>query len=175
MSGYTAKIDYSGKGWLSGKKNSFTASLYPEGKEKEPIYVVDGQWTDDFIIKEVKTKKVVDQFSPKVTKCTPLRVAPVEEQGEMESRRAWKKVADAIIKGDTDTAGLEKSIIENQQRELRKKEKEESREWERKYFSRTQSHSTFEALAKKIGEPINDSQTNGIWIFDAEKASKAGR
>lgn len=173
--GYTAKIDYSGKGWVSGKKNSFSASLYHEGKEKEPIYTVDGQWTDDFVIKDAKTKKVVDQYSPKVTKCTPLIVAPVEEQGEMETRRAWKKVADAILKGDTDTAGLEKSIIENQQRELRKKEKEEDREWERKYFSRTDKLATFEALANKIGEPVNDSQTNGIWVFDPEKASKAGR
>jgi hypothetical protein len=102
-------------------------------------------------------------------------VAPVEEQGEMESRRAWKKVADAILKGDTDTAGYEKSIIENQQRELRKKEKEEGREWETKYFSRSDKHPTFETLATKLGEPINDGQTNGIWVFDPEKASKAGR
>ena len=27
-SGFTSKVDYSGKGWLSGKKNSFTASMY---------------------------------------------------------------------------------------------------------------------------------------------------
>lgn len=93
----------------------------------------------------------------------------------METRRAWKKVADAIVKGDTETAGFEKSIIENQQREMRKKEREEGREWERKYFSRADKHPTFESLANKIGEPINDSQTSGIWVFDQEKASKAGR
>ncbi|KAF2660433.1 Oxysterol-binding protein [Lophiostoma macrostomum CBS 122681] len=172
-SGFTAKIDYSGKGWVSGKKNTFSATLFPDGREKEPLYTVDGQWTDEFTIKEGKGKKVVDQFSPKNTKTTPLSVASLEQQDELESRRAWKKVAAAITKGDTDTAGYEKSIIENRQRELRKKEKEEGREWSRRFFSRTDKFPMFQKLAGKIGEQVNDSLTNGVWIFDAEKASEA--
>ncbi|KAF2735051.1 oxysterol binding protein-like protein [Polyplosphaeria fusca] len=172
-SGYTAKVDYSGKGWLSGKKNSFSAVLYPEGKEKEPLYTVDGQWTDKFTIKDAKGKTVVDQYDPSVTKTTPLTVASLEEQDELESRRAWSKVADAIIKGDMDTTSNEKSIIENAQRELRKKEKEEGREWERRFFSRADTSALFEKLAGKLGEPLNDSLTNGVWAFDAEKASQA--
>jgi hypothetical protein len=103
-------------------------------------------------------------------KTTPLIVAPLEEQDEMESRRAWKKVADAIVKGDTDTAGYEKSIIENQQRELRKREKDENKEWERRFFVRTDTYPMFERLAGKIGESINDSLTNGVWVFSEEKA-----
>ncbi|KAF2006829.1 Oxysterol-binding protein, partial [Amniculicola lignicola CBS 123094] len=72
-SGYTAKIDYSGKGWVSGKKNTFSAVLYPsDGKEKDAIYTVDGQWTDAFSIKDPKTKKIVDEYDPKITKVTPL-------------------------------------------------------------------------------------------------------
>lgn len=172
-SGYTAKIDYSGKGWVSGKKNSFTATLYPEGKEKQPIYTVSGQWTDAFQIKDAKTKEVIDTYDPKVTKTTPITVAPLEQQDELESRRAWKKVADAIVKSDMDKASAEKSIIENQQRELRKKEKEENREWERRFFSRAEKFPVFEKLAGKLGEQLNDTQTNGVWVFDAEKASAA--
>lgn len=172
-SGFTAKIDYSGKGWLSGKKNSFTAVLYPEGKEKEPIYTVDGQWTGKFTIKDAKTKQEVDQYDPSVTNVTPLTVAPIEEQDELESRRAWKKVADAILKGDMDTTSNEKSIIENSQRDLRKKEKEEGREWERRFFSRVDGYSLLEKLTSKIGEQINDSLTSGVWEFDAAKASQA--
>ncbi|KAF2797411.1 Oxysterol-binding protein [Melanomma pulvis-pyrius CBS 109.77] len=172
-SGYTAKIDYSGKGWLSGKKNSFTASLYPEGKEKEPIYIVDGQWTDAFTIKDGKTKAVVDTYDPKKTKTTPLTVASLEEQDEMESRRAWKKVADAITKGDMDKTAYEKSIIENRQRDMRKLEKEEDREWDRRFFTRTDKFPLLEKLAAKIGEQVNDSLTNGVWMFDQDKASQA--
>jgi hypothetical protein len=105
-SGYTAKIDYSGKGWLSGKKNSFTASLYPEGKEKEPIYTVDGQWTASFTVKEAKSKTVVDSYDPAKHPLTKLNVPTIEGQDEMESRRAWQKVAHAIAKGDLDVSIL---------------------------------------------------------------------
>ena len=53
-SGYVAKIDYGGKGWISGKKNSFTAALWKEGQgsEKQPLYSVAGHWNDSFEIKE---------------------------------------------------------------------------------------------------------------------------
>lgn len=57
-SGYTAKIEYSGRGWVSGKSNSFTASIYPEDKKKEPIYTAEGQWTSKFHFKDPKTKQV---------------------------------------------------------------------------------------------------------------------
>lgn len=57
-SGYTAKIEYSGRGWVSGKSNSFTASIYPEDKKKEPIYTAEGQWTTKFHFKDPKTKQV---------------------------------------------------------------------------------------------------------------------
>jgi hypothetical protein len=115
-SGYTARIDYSGKGWVSGKKNTFTAVLYPDGREKDAIYKADGQWTDTFQIRDAKTKAVVDKFDHKLTKTTPLIVAPIEQQDAFETRRAWKKVADAIVKGDLDTTSAEKTIIETRQR-----------------------------------------------------------
>jgi hypothetical protein len=173
-SGYTAKIDFTGRGWLSGKKNSFTASLYPEGKAGEPLYTVDGQWSETFSIHECPgggkpKKEALETFEGKKAKLTPLTVAPIEEQDEMETRRAWHKVAKAIQAGDMDTTSREKSIIENSQRELRKKEKEEGREWERRYFSRTERPEVLDALTKKIGESADADKTNGVWIFDEEK------
>ena len=47
------------------------------------------------------------------------------------------------------------------------------REWERKFFSRAPQYPLFEQLAKKIGEGINDGQTNGVWSFDKQKADAA--
>lgn len=57
-SGFTAKIDYSGRGWLSGKSNTFSAVLYPENNKKETLYTADGQWNGSFTIKDAKTKLV---------------------------------------------------------------------------------------------------------------------
>ncbi|KAF2097408.1 oxysterol binding protein-like protein [Rhizodiscina lignyota] len=171
-SGFTAKIDYSGKGWLSGKKNTFSAILYPSDKEKDVLYKAEGQWSDSFFIKD-SSKNVIETHDPKKTKVTPLIVAPTEQQDELESRRAWAKVANAIEAGDLDRVSREKSIIENHQRDLRKKERDENREWGRRFFTRIDKNLVFETLAEKIGESIGSDKTSGIWNFDSEKAQNA--
>ncbi|KAL8946683.1 MAG: hypothetical protein Q9222_006949, partial [Ikaeria aurantiellina] len=124
-SGYVAKIDYTGKGWVSGKKNSFTATLYPAGREKEILYSVEGQWPEAFTIREggsLKHGTVIDTFNARTAAITPLIVPPLPQQDPWEANKAWEKVITAITKGDMDTTNAEKSKIENAQRELRRKE-----------------------------------------------------
>ncbi|KAJ5808291.1 hypothetical protein N7474_009560 [Penicillium riverlandense] len=175
--GYVAKIDYSGKGWLSGKKNTFTASLFKESEgEKKPLYTVDGQWSDSFTIKDARTKDVIDKFSIKESTTTPLTVAPLEVQDLYESRRAWSDVAAGIQKGDMDAVSIAKSRIENGQRELRRIEKSEGREWERRFFTHTEEEDDdpeFLRLARSIDLTLDSEKTGGIWRFDAKKAEGA--
>jgi hypothetical protein len=102
-----------------------------------------------------------------------LTVSPIDQQDDFESRRAWQKVATAIQAGDMDTTSAQKSIIENRQRAMRKQEKEEGREWDRRFFSRTDKTDALSKLAGKLGEQLNEGQTNGVWVFDQDKASKA--
>lgn len=175
--GYMAKIDFSGKGWLSGKKNTFTASLYKESEgEKKPLYTVDGQWSESFVIKNARTKEEVDRFVAQDIKTTPLRLAPIDEQSIFESRRAWRDVAAAIERGDMDATSVHKSRIENAQRELRKVEKAEGREWERRFFNRvdTDDETTMrlEKMLQLYGN-LDTDKTNGIWRFDRQKAADA--
>ena len=184
--GYVAKIDYSGKGWLSGKKNSFTAVLWKEGEdsEKRPLYTIDGQWNDSFTLREGggKNGKEIDNYDAKAAKTASLIVAPIEEQDAFESRKAWAKVARNIEKGDMDATSYYKSRIEIAQRALRKKEQEEKREWNRVFFSQADSSSpeedTFQKLVKMIPgvngwQGVEPEKTAGIWRFDAEKAKNA--
>ncbi|KAI9791756.1 MAG: Oxysterol binding protein [Peltula sp. TS41687] len=168
-SGYTSRIDYSGKGWVSGKKNSFSAVLYPDGREKDALYTVEGQWPEQFVMRDARTKREVEAYNARATKTTPLTVAPLEQQDPLESRRAWRGVAAAIEKGDMDKTGAEKSTIEIRQRELRKKEQAENREWDRRYFSRVNKDPVFEALAAKIGERTEPEKTGGVWKWDPRK------
>lgn len=176
-SGYVAKIDYSGKGWLSGKKNTFTASLYKESEgEKKPLYTVEGQWSDKFTIKDARTKSVVDTWSAKETPVTPLTLAPLEQQDLYESRRAWGDVATNIQKGDMDAVSGYKSRIENAQRELRRAEKDEGREWERRFFKcmdESADDAQIQRLAKLVDLTFETDKTGGIWRFDAQKAAGA--
>lgn len=114
----------------------------------------------------------VDTYNAKTTKVTPLTVAPLEEQDPLESRRAWSKVQSAIINGDLDITSAEKTKIEIEQRELRKKEKEEGREWERRYFTKVTEDPVLVALGDKSGVVLEPEKTDGIWIFDDEKYMK---
>ncbi|CAG7965615.1 unnamed protein product [Penicillium olsonii] len=176
-SGYVSKIDFSGKGWLSGKKNTFTASLFKESEgEKKPLYTVDGQWSDKFTIKDARSKDAIDSWSSKENPVTPLTLAPLEQQDLWESRRAWSDVAANIQKGDMDAVSGYKSRIENAQRELRSAEKQEGREWERRFFNRIDESGDSpqtQKLAKAADLAFETDKTGGIWRFDAQKAAGA--
>ncbi|KAL8743205.1 MAG: hypothetical protein Q9190_004423 [Brigantiaea leucoxantha] len=177
-SGYVAKIDYSGKGWVSGKKNSFTATLYPAGKERDVLYSVEGQWPEAFTIRQGSGKhgSVVDTFNARTQPMTPLIVPVLEQQDPWEANRAWEKVISAITKGDMDTTNSEKSKIENAQRALRQRERDEKREWERKFFKRGEkAEEWWEKLAARMGERVESDKTGGVWRFDSEKAKEARR
>jgi hypothetical protein len=178
--GFTAKIDYSGKGWLSGKKNSFTAVLYPTGKEKDVLFNVSGQWTKSFEIHSGPAKynskdNLVESWDP--LPLSELIIAPLEKQHPLESRRAWAKVAAAVSKGDLDTVSLEKGKIENAQREMRAKEKAEGRTWQRRYFTARNdvADPVLTSLGPVVGLPENGDadKTGGLWRFDAAKADAA--
>ncbi|KAL8697675.1 MAG: hypothetical protein Q9201_007008 [Fulgogasparrea decipioides] len=178
-SGYVSKIDYSGKGWVSGKKNSFTAVMYPTGKEKDVLYSVEGQWPESFTIREGGGKhgNVIDTFNARTQPITPLIVPPLSQQDPWEANKAWEKVITAITKGDMDTTNAEKSKLENAQRELRRKEQSEGREWQRRFFSRgDRAEEWWEKLARGCaGERIECEKTGGVWRFDKEKAESARR
>lgn len=186
--GFTAKIDYAGKGWLSGKKNSVVASLYPTGDEKNVLYNVTGQWTKTFEIysgpaKSNSAASLVETYDAAANPISELVVAPLEDQHPLESRRAWAKVAAAIAKGDMETVSIEKGKIENAQREARARERAEGRVWVRRYFSDVSAadddadakpDSVLEMLGAAVGLPLHGDadRTGGLWRFDTEKEKR---
>lgn len=165
-SGYTSRIEYSSRGWLKGKSNSFVAKLYRANDETNPLYVLEGQWSGSYTVKDGKGKTLytVDHDS---LKRTPLQVAPLEKQHPLESRRAWKKVADAIEANDIFTVGHEKGKIENAQRALRREEKAAGQVWERRYFTRAVEDSIMQKLAD--GGKVDRDPEAMIWAFDEKK------
>ncbi|KAH8591703.1 hypothetical protein B0O99DRAFT_518974, partial [Bisporella sp. PMI_857] len=175
-SGYTVKIDYSSRGWWSGKRNSFVANVFHDDQKDEPLYTAEGQWNNNFVIKMVKTQQVIEEFDLHILQRTLLDVAPIERQNSLESRRAWYHVATAIEEGDLFAVGHEKSKIENQQREMRKVEKRNGSEFPRKYFTRVETDLVAERLAKGMTEAISLEKSmefvHGVWIWDEEKADK---
>ncbi|KAI0436035.1 hypothetical protein F4803DRAFT_253577 [Xylaria telfairii] len=178
--GFTAKTSYLGKGWVSGKKNSFTATLYRTGNEKDVLYNCSGQWTKAFEIhsgpaKHNSAKTLIDSWDPDTTHVSELIIAPTEKQHPLESRRAWAGVAEGIAKGDMDYVGREKTKIEQAQRAMRKKEQAEGRQWERRYFTAQAGDEALQTLAANVGlDSKGDAdRTGGLWRFDAAKTGRA--
>lgn len=141
-SGSVTIIEYSGRGYFSGKKNTFKAKLYKNiddyNNNEYPLYTMSGQWSGMSKITNGETGEEFGTFYDAVNHPTEhIYVKPIEDQNPLESRRAWEKVAEGITFGDMTMISQEKGKIENQQRELRKKEEEEGTEWQRRWFKET--------------------------------------
>ena len=141
--GYIAAIEYSGRGYFSGKKNTFKARVYKDSlkmQDKQNAEVtISGQWSGKSYINKGSTTPTSKQnddlfYDANEVPAQHLHVKPIEEQHELESRKAWQKVAEAVKKGDFNEIHEEKSLIENAQREQRKREQAAGVKWETRWF-----------------------------------------
>ncbi|KAL5478891.1 KES1 [Sanghuangporus weigelae] len=153
--GYLSTIEYSGKGYFSGKAHTFKATVTkPSVNPSLPLYVFEGQW--DTISRDAKTG---EEFTNVTTPKEEVAVAPVEQQkDEFESRRLWKKVADGIRSGDFDTASREKTKIENEQRQRRREEQARGEKWPLRHFRREENDPEYEKLGRvfNANPPVED-------------------
>lgn len=139
--GYLAVIEYSGRGYFSGKKNTFKARIFEDkmasAHKENALATISGQWSSKSYIDKGSATPLSSSelfYDAKAKSPEHLVVKPIEEQHELESRKAWLKVAEAIKKGDYDLILKEKSSIENAQREMRKNEKETGTTWNARWF-----------------------------------------
>lgn len=175
-SGYTSKIEFSGTtmlGFGGDKKNTVRAKLYKTGDEEHPLYEVDGQWSDEFVFRDVRNNTQIETYNTHKAHASPLIVAPIDQQDPWESRRAWSGVIQAIHAGDMQATSAAKSKVEVAQRAMRAQEKAAGRPWEAKFFSRVDEDPAFEKLAVPHGEALSSHLTSGIWKFDEAKFRKA--
>ncbi|CCE62756.1 hypothetical protein TPHA_0D01150 [Tetrapisispora phaffii CBS 4417] len=142
--GYLAVIEFSGRGYFSGKKNTFKARIYNDSvsykKNKEnALYTISGQWSGtSTIVKKSETTSSKDEapvfYDASRDPIDPLTVKPLENQHPLESRKAWSVVAEAVKSGDFDLIVKTKTELEDAQRELRKEEEANGIEWKRRWF-----------------------------------------
>ena len=132
---FALQIEYSGKGYFSGKAHTFKATITnPLLTSTLPLYVYEGQW--DSVSRDNKTgSEFTNVTSPK----EEVTVAPIDSQVEFESRKLWKGVADGIRSGDFESASKEKSRIENDQRQRRRDEQAKGETWPLKHFKHIDS------------------------------------
>ncbi|KAG5370223.1 Oxysterol-binding protein-like protein 4 [Yarrowia sp. C11] len=158
--GYKIDLSYSGKGYFSGKKNTFKAQVLKDGAV---INTVKGQWSGKSTLYKGDGKDKADQgmpfFDSVSTDQQKLTVKPIEAQDALETQKAWAPVRAAIIEGDYDKIHSEKSMIEQAQRDLRAEEKEKGETWQRKWFTEATSSkedpttdAVYRGLLEQLGE-----------------------
>jgi oxysterol-binding protein-related protein 9/10/11 len=171
--GYLATIEYSGKGWVSGHKNSFTATL---AKEKQVLYKIFGQWTGDSTFTSVNNpaQKDVPFWNAKSNAPTHVVVSPVDKQISWESRKIWKNVAEAIDKNDVETAGRYKSAIEIGQRKMREEEQRTGERWQQRFFKWVERDETASELAGKLASLTGSGNGAGVgsWKFEPDEEDR---
>lgn len=177
-SGFVAEIDFSGKGFLSGTKHSVDAILYqqePRGNKSHPLFSVTGQWSDELVIHQGDEKgPVIEKINVTSLKSVSMQVAPLNQQDDWESRKAWSGVIAALNVGDMKKTVHEKSVVEEGQRKMRKAEEEKGVHWEPLFFSKL--HTSRDPLVEDLAaEPLKEglfSPRSGMWKFNREKYNK---
>ncbi|KAF9398961.1 Oxysterol binding protein, partial [Podila epigama] len=121
--GHLATIDYSTKGYFSGERHSFKATLKPLSGGSA-FYTAQGVWAGASNYTNVKTGVTSLFFDSSADKSVPPEIKPQADMGPMESHKLWSTVTNAINAKDYATASREKSAIEEYQRGLAKTRKE---------------------------------------------------
>lgn len=140
--GLLCAIEFSGRGYFSGKKNSFKARIFKNAEDfkdkTKASYTIQGQWSKTSMITkhitEVEDNEPTLFYDAQREKVEHLLVKPIEEQHPLESRNAWKDVANAIVSGDMSAIANTKTLLEEKQRAMRKEEEEKGIIWQSRWF-----------------------------------------
>lgn len=152
--GLLATVNYSGKGYFSGKAHSFSASV-TTARSSTSILDVQGEWAGVSTVKKSTFLRPGSVFwdANKAVR-EEISVKPVDQQGALESRRVWKVVAEGIRSGNYDVASKDKSRIENEQRALRKERETKGTKFALAYFALVEDDPLYAKLAKPCkGQP----------------------
>ncbi|QID86449.1 Oxysterol-binding protein OBPa [Saccharomyces pastorianus] len=134
---YQVDIEFKTKGYISGTYDAIEGTV--KDYDGNSYYEISGKWNDVMYIKDAKQSRSSKKVFLDTHKESPLRpkVRPLNEQGEYESRKLWKKVTDALAVRDHTVATEEKFQIEDQQRKIAKKRIEDGVEFHPKLFRRS--------------------------------------
>ncbi|ORX51604.1 Oxysterol-binding protein [Hesseltinella vesiculosa] len=131
----TIRCDANDLGFFSGQYNSVVGNI-KKGSTNKVLYEIMGQWSQQIYIKPAGkngTKTLLFDAAKAVSH--PKLIQPQSLQSQVESRKLWGPVTDAILKNDMDTATEEKTKIEDEQRRLAKERQEQGVEWVPHYFA----------------------------------------
>ncbi|KDN50872.1 Oxysterol-binding protein [Tilletiaria anomala UBC 951] len=157
--GFLSTINYTGRGYFSGKSHSFKATVSPIAQPTQALYTAEGDWSgvSKFKGKGPSGSEKDAIFWDAGAQREEISVKPIEEQGPMESRKVWKDTAEGIRTGNFDIASKDKSRIENDERQKRKDEAAAGTPHQLEYFVHVEDDTEYAELIGNFGgKPANE-------------------
>ena len=178
-SGFVAEMNFTGEGFVRGKRNAFTARIYAKADPKLTLYEVCGIWSQGWTVKDGRTGEVIEVYEVDAAENAPvpIDIAPLDEQDEWESRRAWAGVLAGMAAGDSRAVLAEKTKIEQAQRQLRAQEAARGEKWEPLLFQSIdeEDHDVFRRLAEGTDFCLSHERTKGVWKVDERRIGSTSR
>ncbi|KAF2682060.1 hypothetical protein K458DRAFT_419997 [Lentithecium fluviatile CBS 122367] len=175
-SGLISEIKFEGKSLLGGgNRHVFEARMYRADVPSDAIYTVEGQWNSKFSIQDARTGQEIDTSDMSSENSIPITVPALSEQDPWESRKAWSGVVEALNEGDMKRTANVKSQLEEGQRQLRREEDAQNREWQRIFFHRKDHDPLFDQLSALDRESFTVDLEGGIWKVDKDAIDRAKR
>lgn len=167
----TIELEFSTKSWFGhGSYHSFTARAYRSDAPSQAIYTAKGTWKpENYTVYDGATGAVLEvvKLEEESVQLARINVKTLAEQDPLETRRAWGPLAEAIRAGDFAKATAEKGKIEEAQRAARKRELEEGKVWQARYFQPGDA-GLAEKLLARVGSKLREDETKGAWRWRGE-------
>lgn len=159
-----ADIEFKTKGFISGTYNAIQGQVKTISTNTV-LYEISGKWNEVIEITNVRTGKKEVLFDATTAKPYPPLVRPVDEQGELESRRLWHNTCEALGRRDHVAATDEKFAIEEKQRQAARTRAEDGVEFHPKLFKRVDDMSIEFKLYKEIDGKTPQDQIRQIFAI----------
>ncbi|KAJ2360203.1 Oxysterol-binding protein 4 [Coemansia sp. RSA 2610] len=174
--GYSAEFQWLAKSWFYGEYHKFTGRIFRDpaptyaasGSEQEALYSMKGKWVAESTVTDERTGAESVLFDVKAQPAADILIRPIEEQSELESRRVWNKVSEALASGNYDVASREKTAIEENQRALRRERAAANAEWKPALFTWIDDADDDEAVRRCYAYlyAAKESVGTGSWVFN---------
>ncbi|KAN0012645.1 hypothetical protein ACTFIU_007956 [Dictyostelium citrinum] len=115
--GYSAEIEFKGKGLFKSKHSLLVKVKHPSSKKA--LYTLEGKFDGTVSITSTKTGKTTTFFDINNETIQPTNL-PSHELEENNSRVVWKHVIESLLNNNEDEASKQKTIVEENQRALAK-------------------------------------------------------
>lgn len=165
QSNLCTEIDFKAKPMLGGEYNMMEGKIK---QGKKTLYTLSGKWDSEVILKNSETdeKKIFWNPTPEVQKERAIKYRPVwDELQPNESEKLWIKVTEAIKSNDQQAATLEKTVLEDKQREYERKRAREQLRHDPKYFQEENGVWIYKKFNKSLWKPdeeIDEYERNGF-------------